>query len=181
MLNPKIFLLLATEFSFGIFCLQNSSTTFILGGAAKIYLHKLPESPLLSEFELFGCPGTSKGILLASYPVPVFGASMLWDSEKESLIVCGGANWTGPMNMCHSWKSNSWMKLPNLEKARAFGLLTKLNGKIHMIGGKDPSGYATFDVESLEEDGWKHVSQLPQTDDQFSNVPGKSCISPLRV
>ena len=77
--------------------------------------------------------------------------------------------------------SNSWMKLPNLEKARAFGLLTKLNGKIHMIGGKDPSGYATFDVESLEEDGWKHVSQLPQTDDQFSNVPGKSCISQFRV
>ena len=73
------------------------------------------------------------------------------------------------------------MNLPNLKRARAFGLLTKLDGKIHMIGGKDPSGYAIFDVESLEEDGWKYVSKLPQTDGQFSNVPGKSCISHLRV
>ena len=81
----------------------------------------------------------------------------------------------------YSRVSKSWINLPNLERARAFGLLTKLDGKIHIIGGKDPSGYATFDVEALDADGWKHVSKLPQTDDQFSNVPGKSCISKLRV
>ena len=51
-----------------------------------------------------------------------------------------------------------------------------------MIGGKDPSGYPIFDVEILDnEDGWQHVTDLPQTDDQFSNVPGKSCIAKLRV
>ena len=104
MLNQQICLLLAAEFVFGILSLQNNATTFILGGAAKIYLQKLPESPLLTDFELFGCPGTSDGISLASYPVPVFGASMMWDTEDESLVVCGGANWTGPMDLCHSWR-----------------------------------------------------------------------------
>ena len=51
-----------------------------------------------------------------------------------------------------------------------------------MIGGKDPSGYQILDLEMLDnEDGWQHVTDLLQTDDQFSNVPGRSCIAKLRV
>ena len=45
-----------------------------------------------------------------------------------------------------------------------------------MIGGKNPSGYPMFDVEILDNEyGWERVKDLPQTDDQFSNVPGISC------
>ena len=104
MSNEKVCLVLVIVSVVETLGLANNATTFILGGASKIYIQNLPESPLLSEFELFGCPGRLEGISLPSYPVPVFGASMMWDLDDQTLLVCGGANWTGPLNMCHSWR-----------------------------------------------------------------------------
>ena len=38
---------------------------------------------------------------LPDYPQPIFGSSMLWIEQKKTLMVCGGADWTGPsMNEC---------------------------------------------------------------------------------
>ena len=69
-----------------IFKVSKGNVVFILGGAEKIYLHKHPESPLLSSFEVFGCSGSGdKATELPSFPRPIFGSSLLW-REKEKVV-----------------------------------------------------------------------------------------------
>ena len=60
----------------------NSSVTFILGGVEALYLNNIVSSPLLKNFEIFGC-NEGKSISLPPYPREIFGAQMFWKSESE--------------------------------------------------------------------------------------------------
>ena len=89
-----------------IFCLQFGyvylfeNALLILGGGSKVFITKQDQSPVLDDFELFGCSdGTPT---LPPYPFKMFGPSMVFDGEK-TLWVCGGANWQGPLDACYSW------------------------------------------------------------------------------
>ena len=93
------FLLLQTSLT------QTEAGLFIAGGLSKIFLTDQTASPLLSAVELFGCSGGS--LALPDYPLELFGASLYWQSGGSggSLLVCGGADWTGPTSQCFLWNS----------------------------------------------------------------------------
>ena len=88
------------------FCLQLGNVRsfenalMILGGGSKFFLAQQDQSPVLDDFELFGCPDGPP--TLPPYPVKMFGPSMLWDGA-QTLWVCGGANWQGPLGDCYTW------------------------------------------------------------------------------
>ena len=109
-----------------LFLLQASLTVaepglFIVGGLSKIYLTDQTASPILSDVELFGCSGGS--IALPRYPREVFGASLYWSAG--SLLVCGGADWTGATSQCFQWNT------------RLAGLSEKSFFRVHK-GGRGP-------------------------------------------
>ena len=64
---------------------------------------------------MFGCPGGP--LVLPQYPRPLFGLSLAW-LEPGSLLVCGGADWTGPTNTCFSWSTRSVTALRRVSNAR---------------------------------------------------------------
>ena len=80
-----------------------------MGGLSKLYLTDQTSSPVLSAVELFGCSGGS--LALPDFPREVFGASLHWQSGVESggsvgsLLVCGGADWSGASSQCFLWNS----------------------------------------------------------------------------
>ena len=87
---------------------QASGGLFIAGGLSKIYLHDQTSSPILAEVELFGC--TDSPLPLPTYPRLVFGASQVW-TNTGSLLLCGGADWSGPSNKCFKWSPRSVYRL----------------------------------------------------------------------
>ena len=82
---------------------QATSGLFIVGGLSKIFLTNQTASPLLSAVELFGCAGGP--IALPNYPREVFGASLVW--HRQSLLVCGGADWRSASSLCFLWNTRS--------------------------------------------------------------------------
>ena len=74
----------------------------------RIDLHDQTSSPVLAEVELFGC--TDSPLPLPTYPRLVFGASQVW-TNTGSLLLCGGADWSGPSNKCFKWSPRSFSHL----------------------------------------------------------------------
>ena len=62
----------------------SENALLILGGTSKIYLEQYSRSPVLSNFEIFGCSGEPKK--LPSYPMDLFGPSMTWEGVSLASI-----------------------------------------------------------------------------------------------
>ena len=80
------------------------------GGLSEISVDSQSRSPILRSVELVSCPGEgarSSSYALPDYPLELFGASLYWQSGGSggSLLVCGGADWTGPTSQCFLWNS----------------------------------------------------------------------------
>ena len=79
--------------------MTSNSALIVLGGCTSVDITNEKESPVVSKFEAYGCSQSS----LPDFPQSVVGASMTWmkTEDQDSLLVCGGANWSQTFHSCH--------------------------------------------------------------------------------
>ena len=72
------------------------------GGLSEISVDSQRRSPIMRSVELASCPG-SVSYSLPSFPSEMFGGQAVWLGDSQTIMVCGGANWTDTYPQCYTW------------------------------------------------------------------------------